>query len=111
MKYIKYFIEFLFIISLFAIFKIIGLKNASALGEKIGITVGHLFRSKNLDTWEYIGPLIESGFMTEPGEDGAVPNFLPIGNNKHILLFFSHKRGSHYFIGDYDDETHKFEPL
>ena len=49
--------------------------------------------------------------MTEPGEDGAVPNFLPIGNNKHILLFFSHKRGSQYFIGDYDDETHKFEPL
>ena len=34
MKYIKYFIEFLFIISLFAIFKIIGLKNASTLGEK-----------------------------------------------------------------------------
>ena len=48
MKYIKYFIEFLFIISLFAIFKIIGLKNASALGEKIGITIGPLFRSKTI---------------------------------------------------------------
>ena len=48
MKYIKYFIEFLFIISLFAIFKIIGLKNASALGEKIGIVIGPLFRSKKI---------------------------------------------------------------
>ena len=48
MKYIKYFLEFLVITSLFAIFKIIGLKNASALGEKIGITVGPLFRSKKI---------------------------------------------------------------
>tara|TARA_B100000029_G_scaffold113550_1_gene105833 strand:- start:1155 stop:2027 length:873 start_codon:yes stop_codon:yes gene_type:complete len=48
MKYIKYFIQFLFIISLFAIFKIIGLKNASALGEKIGIIIGPLFRSKKI---------------------------------------------------------------
>ena len=48
MKYIKYFIEFLFIISLFAIFKIIGLKNASALGEKIGTAIGPLFRSKTI---------------------------------------------------------------
>ena len=73
--------------------------------------VDHLFRSKTLDSWEYIGPLIESGFLTEPGEDGAVPNFLPIGNNKHILLFFSHKRGSQYFIGEYDNKSHKFEPI
>ncbi|GIS64338.1 MAG: hypothetical protein CM1200mP3_05860 [Chloroflexota bacterium] len=64
-----------------------------------------MFRSKNLDTWEYIGPLIESGFMTEPGEDGAVPNFLPIGNNKHILLFFSHKRGSPKLHRGLRDET------
>jgi len=48
MKYIKYFIEFLLIISLFGIFKIIGLKNASTLGEKIGITIGPLFRSKKI---------------------------------------------------------------
>ena len=48
MKYIKYFLEFLALTSLFAIFKIIGLKNASALGEKIGISVGPLFRSKKI---------------------------------------------------------------
>ena len=36
MKIIKYFIEFIFIIILFFIFKIIGYKNASNLGEIIG---------------------------------------------------------------------------
>jgi hypothetical protein len=37
-------------------------------------------------------PLVEDGSLTEPGEDGAVPNFWPIGNGKHMPLFFSHKR-------------------
>ena len=35
MKVIKYFFEFLFIIIFFIIFKIIGYKKASNLGEKI----------------------------------------------------------------------------
>ena len=54
--------------------------------------------------------MLESRFLTEPGEDGAVPNFLPIGSGKHLFLFFSHKRGSQYFIGEYDEATHKFHP-
>jgi len=36
MKIIKYFFEFIFIINIFLIFKIIGYKNASNLGEIIG---------------------------------------------------------------------------
>jgi beta-fructofuranosidase len=47
---------------------------------------------------------------TEPGEDGAVPYFWPIGD-KHILVFASHKRGSQYLLGDYDRTSHKFQPL
>lgn len=70
----------------------------------------HLFRSQNLTGWQYLGHLVESSFMTEPGEDGAVPNFLPIGDSKYLLLFFSHKRASQYFIGSYDTDTHKFHP-
>ena len=46
MKIIKYFLEFVSIISLFIIFKIMGLKNASYLGGVIGKYVGPLFRSK-----------------------------------------------------------------
>ena len=46
MKIIKYFIEFTFIIFLFCIFKILGFKLASNLGEKIGEFFGPFFRSK-----------------------------------------------------------------
>ena len=46
MKIIKYFFEFIIIISLFSIFKIIGLKNASNLGSVLGKFLGPLFRSK-----------------------------------------------------------------
>ena len=48
MKVVKYFFEFIIIISLFCIFKIIGLKNASNLGSIIGRYIGPLFRSKNI---------------------------------------------------------------
>ena len=48
MKIIKYFFEFVSIISLFCIFKIIGLKNASKLGSILGKIVGPFFRSKNI---------------------------------------------------------------
>ena len=47
MKIIKYFFEFLFIISFFFIFKIIGYKNASNFGEILGKKIGPLFRSKS----------------------------------------------------------------
>ena len=46
MKIIKYFFEFIFIFTLLIIFKIIGYKAASSLGEKIGILFGPFFRSK-----------------------------------------------------------------
>ena len=48
MKIIKYFFEFVTIISLFCIFKIIGLKNASNLGSILGRFIGPLFRSKHI---------------------------------------------------------------
>ena len=48
MKIIKYFFEFISIISLFFIFKIIGLKNASNLGSILGKSIGPLFRSKEI---------------------------------------------------------------
>lgn len=80
-------------------------------GEKAKdcVMVQHLFRSRNLRSWEYLGPLVEGTGFTEPGEDGAVPYFWPLGD-KHILLFASHTRGSQYLLGDYDRATHKFQP-
>ena len=48
MKIIKYFFEFLSVISLFLIFKIIGLRNASNLGSILGKLIGPFFRSKKI---------------------------------------------------------------
>ena len=48
MKIIKYFFEFISIISLFCIFKILGLRNASNLGSVLGQAIGPLFRSKKI---------------------------------------------------------------
>ena len=47
MKIIKYLIEFIFIYILLIIFKIIGYRNASNLGEIIGKKIGPLFRSNS----------------------------------------------------------------
>ena len=47
MKIFKYFVEFTSVISLFCIFKIIGLKYASNLGGILGRFFGPFFRSKN----------------------------------------------------------------
>ena len=48
MKIIKYFIEFIIVISFFFIFKIIGLKLSSTAGEFIGKNFGHFFRNKKV---------------------------------------------------------------
>jgi beta-fructofuranosidase len=56
------------------------------------------------------GYLFEDYYYTEPGDDVACPNFLPIGDNKHLLLFFSHKRSAQYYIGTYNMEKHRFIP-
>ena len=54
MKIIKYFFEFIFVILLFVIFKLLGKKNASNFGCFIAKNIGSLFRSnkkivKNLE--------------------------------------------------------------
>ena len=46
MKYVRYFFEYIIIQTLFNFFKIIGYKNSSNIGEKIGKLIGPLFRSK-----------------------------------------------------------------
>ncbi len=48
MKIFKYFFEFVLIVTLFFIFKIIGLRNASFLGGILGKYCGPFFRSKNI---------------------------------------------------------------
>ena len=73
-------------------------------------SASHLFYSKDLSQWKYLHPLLIDDVFCDLGEDGAVPNFLPIGYGKHILLLFSHKRAARYYIGEYDRGTHRFTP-
>lgn len=75
-----------------------------------GQMVQHLFHSSDLSDWEYMGRLVEGRDWTDPGEDGAVPRFLPIGKGKHILIFFSHARAAQYMIGEYDRTKRRFTP-
>ena len=74
------------------------------------VSTDHLFYSPDLAEWEWLGPLLKDPFFAEPGEDGAVPNFWPISDEKHMLLLFSHTRAGRYYVGDYDRETHRFVP-
>ena len=48
MKTIKYFIQFIIIIILFFLFKILGMKTSSSLSGKIFQIIGPFFRSKKL---------------------------------------------------------------
>ena len=70
------------------------------------IAADFLFRSKDLETWEYLHPFVEDDRFTLVGDDGACPYFWPIGD-RHILLFFSHMSGGQYLLGDYDRDRDK----
>ena len=67
----------------------------------------YLFRSDDLEHWEYLHPFVENDRFTLQGDDGACPYFWPIGD-RHILVFFSHMSGGQYLLGDYDRERDKF---
>ena len=48
MKTVKYFIQFVLILLLFFIFKILGLRFASYVSSKLVAFIGPIFRSKNI---------------------------------------------------------------
>ena len=54
-----------------------------------GTAALEICRSDDLENWESMGLLSNDGHFTEPGEDCACNSFLPLGNGKHLLLFFS----------------------
>jgi beta-fructofuranosidase len=73
-----------------------------------------LLRSEDLIHWEYLHPFVEGDRFTLVGDDGACPYFWPIGDGtptgeqRHILLFFSHMSGGQALLGDYDQVRDKF---
>lgn len=76
-------------------------------GKKI--RANFLFESADLLSWRYLHPFVENDRYSLIGDDGSCPYFWPIGENgKYILLYFSHKSGGKYLIGDYDQVNDKF---
>ncbi len=73
-------------------------------GSSEGKDTAFLFRSQNLEKWEYVGMFYEPGDES----DCSVPDFFRI-EDTHMLLFASHEKGVQYYIGDYDGE--KFYPI
>jgi beta-fructofuranosidase len=66
-----------------------------------------LFRSLDLEHWEYMHEFVEDDRFTLVGDDGACPYFWPIGD-RYILPFYSHMSGGQYLLGDYDKQNDKF---
>ena len=71
------------------------------------IRANFLFRSTDLEHWEYLHPFVEDDMYSLVGDDGSVPYFWPIGG-RHILLFASHMTGAQYLLGSYDTVRDKF---
>ena len=71
------------------------------------VRANYLFRSTDLEHWDYLHPFVEDDQFTQIGDDGACPSFWPIGD-RHILVFFSHMSGGQYLLGDYDTNRDKF---
>ncbi len=73
----------------------------------------YLFRSDDLEAWDYVGRFYESDRKwTEASEDNMCPSFLPLPSSpdggppsdKHLLLFISHNLGTQYYIGSYEGD-------
>ena len=100
MKKIKYFFEFIFVIILFFIFKIIGFKLSSNLGSCIGGFLGPLFRSKenilsnikkalpnisdqdrkkiNVEMWKNYGRILSEYIFIKKFRNSKLNNFISV---------------------------------
>jgi sucrose-6-phosphate hydrolase SacC (GH32 family) len=71
-----------------------------------------LFRSRDLEHWEYRGPFYKSQRRwTQEYEDCACPDFFSLGN-KHVLISHVHRPWNHlqYYIGRFDRQAERFLP-
>ncbi len=68
-----------------------------------------LFKAKNLDDWEYIGPFMtkELPDVDDDHEDVSCPDFFKLGD-KHALLCISHERGARIYLGEW--KNNQFHP-
>ena len=84
-----------------------------AEGATPGRMVDHLHRSPDLEQWVYMGQFMENDLFGFSGDDGSCPYFWPIGSEsggdeRHILLTYSHVHSAMYVVGDYDRARQRF---
>jgi beta-fructofuranosidase len=82
-----------------------GIQPTGSAGKTVPLE--SLFRSRDLEEWEYLHPFVEGDRFSLVGDDGACPYFWPLGD-RYILLHFSHNSGGQYLLGDYDTNADKF---
>ena len=74
----------------------------------------HLFESEKMESgWKYTGDFIDRltcALYSQPGEDGAVSHFHPLGDGQYLLIWASHRLGAQYFIGTFDSDAKQFKP-
>ena len=70
-----------------------------------GGKVPTLFKAQELDSWEYVGPFLNSDMpdVDTDVEDMSCPDFFEIGN-KHAVLAISHSHGARIYIGEWKNE-------
>jgi len=61
-----------------------------------------LFKSTDLEHWDFQGPFIADRKWINGG-DASCPDFFPLGD-RHVFLFISHDRGAQYVIGRWENE-------
>ena len=106
MKVVKYFLEFIFIVILFIIFKILGFKLASNMGGYIGKKIGPLFRSKQTiltniknafpsankadleliiqNMWENYGKILAEYVFLKDFRKGKLNDYIEIEGKEHL---------------------------
>ncbi len=83
----------------------------SRIREEGGVV--YLYRSADLASWDYIGPVFE-GSVDQTGYVWECPNFFPLGD-KWVLIISAHPLPGqtngfvYYFVGDY--ANHRFTPV
>ncbi|NQU42581.1 glycoside hydrolase family 32 protein [bacterium] len=80
------------------------------LGDHLRRATWWLFSSPDLIDWKCDGRMLENDPFTELGDDGSCTYLWPLGQDKHLLIFFSHRIGSQLMVGTFDKEKGKFIP-
>ena len=118
MKLINYLLQFLFLLPLFIIFKLIGYKNSSNLGAKITSFLGPMFRKKtlilkNLDRafpneeidnkkkikkiWENYGRILSDYIYLKEFRNGTKNNYINV-EGREILNSIKNKKSPVVFV-------------